>query len=146
VIHRACRSELAEASFGNALRHCGWRWGFAPFPPLKTLDRLKNKKIMSYTNMGPKQFKSAIEKTEDIVILDVRTPAEVAQGALPDAIVIDFMTEEFATKVKTLDKNKHYYIYCRSGNRSGQACNMMSQMGFKHLVNLDGGMIAWNNQ
>lgn len=100
---------------------------------------------MSYTNMGPKQFKTAIETTENIVILDVRTPSEVAQGAISGAIVIDFLTEEFPEKVKNLDKNKHYYIYCRSGNRSGQACQMMSQMGFKHLVNLDGGMIAWSN-
>src|SRR5687768_16534500 len=100
---------------------------------------------MSYTNMSPKQFKSAIENSKDIVILDVRTPSEVAQGAIPGAIDIDFLTEEFAIKVKTLDKNKHYYIYCRSGNRSGQACQMMSQMGFKHLVNLEGGMLAWDN-
>ena len=100
---------------------------------------------MSYLNMAPQQFKAAIETAENHVILDVRTPLEVSQGAIPHSIVIDFLTEEFPDKVKNLDKNKHYYIYCKSGNRSLQACQMMSQMGFKHLVNLDGGITAWNS-
>ena len=47
------------------------------------------------------------------------------------------------TLVKLLSKNKNYYIYCRSGNRSGQACALLAANGFGKLVNLAGGMMAW---
>lgn len=93
--------------------------------------------------MNVVEFKAAIEKEKDAVILDVRTAQEVAEGAIKGALVIDFMSNDFSDKIKNLDHSKKYYVYCRSGNRSGQACQMMSQMGFQNLVNLDGGMMAW---
>lgn len=100
---------------------------------------------MNYKNMSPKQFKAAIESEKDVVILDVRTPQEVAQSSIKGALTIDFMASGFADKIKNLDKSKNYYVYCRSGNRSGQACQLMTQLGFTSLVNLDGGMLAWES-
>lgn len=99
---------------------------------------------MTYINMNPQQFKTAIETKKNVVLLDVRTPKEVAENKLEGAIVIDFLTEDFAKKVIELDKEKAYYIYCRSGVRSANACQMMSQLGFKELINLEGGILAWN--
>lgn len=98
---------------------------------------------MSFQNLAPVEFKSAIENDKDSVIIDVRTAAEIASGKIDNALEIDFFDNNFSEKVLALDKNKHYYIYCRSGNRSGQACALMAANGFSHLVNLTGGMMAW---
>lgn len=99
---------------------------------------------MSYKNLKPKAFKAAISTQEDLVILDVRTPREVAEGHIEGALIIDFLAGGFDEKVKDFNKESTYYIYCRSGNRSGQACQIMAQLGFDKLVNLDGGMLGWN--
>jgi rhodanese-related sulfurtransferase len=100
---------------------------------------------MSYINLNPQEFKDAIENKDNVVILDVRTPAEVAEGIIEGAVVVDLLAGDFAEKVKDFDKNKNYYIYCRSGGRSGQACQVMAGMDFPNLVNLSGGMLGWNS-
>jgi rhodanese-related sulfurtransferase len=79
----------------------------------------------------------------DVIVLDVRTPAEVQQQVLDGALNIDFMQPDFAQQVAELDKNKTYLVYCRSGNRSGQACQLMAQRGFSDLHNLHGGLMMW---
>jgi rhodanese-related sulfurtransferase len=78
-----------------------------------------------------------------VVILDVRTPAETAEGVIVGAQEIDFREPDFAEQIAQLDKDKTYLVYCRSGNRSGQATQLMAEMGFKHLYNLTGGYVAW---
>lgn len=80
---------------------------------------------------------------KDVVLLDVRTPEEIAQGKIAGAAELDFRSPDFAAQVDKLDKNKTYLIYCRSGNRSGQACKMMADKGFTSLYNLAGGILAW---
>jgi len=64
-------------------------------------------------DLNPTAFKAAIEKESDIIILDVRTPKEVAQGVIPGAKVIDFYGDNFKTELEKLDKDKTYYVYCR---------------------------------
>jgi phage shock protein E len=71
-----------------------------------------------------------VELSEDTVIIDVRTPAEFATGHLDGSVNIDVQSPDFAAQVMELDPNGEYFIYCRSGNRSGQAIAQMSQMGF----------------
>lgn len=72
---------------------------------------------------------------ENAVILDVRTADEYSQGHVPGALNIDFLSSDFKEKVAKLDATKPYKIYCRSGNRSGQALKIMKAMGFKDLEN-----------
>lgn len=72
------------------------------------------------------------------VVLDVRTPAEYAGGHLENADNIDVMAPDFASRVDGLDRKKTYYLYCRSGNRSGQAARRMKEMGFEHAYNVGG--------
>lgn len=98
---------------------------------------------MNYQNLGPADFKSAIDSTQNAVVLDVRTPAEIAAGKIEGALELDFFAADFANKILELDKSKAYFVYCRSGNRSGQACAFMAQNGFAKPVNLQGGMMAW---
>ena len=78
-----------------------------------------------------------LELDKNAVILDVRTDAEVEEGHIPGSIHIDFYRGQgFLEEIDKLDKAKNYYIYCRSGNRAGQAIDIMKQAGFTgELVN-----------
>jgi len=85
-----------------------------------------------------------LEEDENAVILDVRTDNEVEDGYIADMKQIDFLEGQlFLEEVSKLDKSKNYYIYCRSGNRSGQACDIMEQLGFETTYNLEGGFMNW---
>jgi rhodanese-related sulfurtransferase len=57
-----------------------------------------------------------------------------------------FRPDEFMSALKDLDKSKAYYLYCRSGNRSGQACTIMESQGFSRTFNLNGGMLEWEGE
>ena len=68
-------------------------------------------------------------------VIDVRTPEEVATGHLEGAVIIDWNSPTFADEVSKLDPAGTYVIYCRSGNRAGQAIEAMKEMGFANLTN-----------
>lgn len=78
-----------------------------------------------------------------VITLDVRTPVEFAQGHLVNAVNIDFQSGYFEEEVAKLDKNATYAVYCRSGNRSGQAVKVMEDLGFTSIYDMDGGVIDW---
>jgi rhodanese-related sulfurtransferase len=101
---------------------------------------------MSYQNLNPSDFKTTFEQTEDAVIIDVRTAPEIAAGKIEGALEIDFYGADFTQKILELDRSKTYFMVCRSGGRSAQACSFMSQNGFKEIYNLAGGMISWEVQ
>lgn len=75
------------------------------------------------------------------VLLDVREPQEVAQGKIEGAIAIPL--GELPARVAELPKNKDIVVYCRSGRRSAKAVSFLLENGFKHVKNLEGGMIGW---
>ncbi|MGG5507821.1 MULTISPECIES: rhodanese-like domain-containing protein [unclassified Myroides] len=78
------------------------------------------------------------------VILDVRTDEEVEEQAIPNAINIDiYLGQGFLDAVEQLDKTKNYYVYCKAGGRSNQACLLMNQLGFENTFNLVGGITEW---
>lgn len=81
---------------------------------------------------------------EDLVILDVRTPEEFAEGHLDGAIMLDFYEADFATRLAELDPEVPYLLYCRSGNRSGQTTAIMNDLGFTDVADVDGGIVAWS--
>lgn len=74
----------------------------------------------------------------DAVVLDVRTPAEYAEGHLTGVENIDFLNPTFRDRVKDLDRDATYYLYCRSGGRSGKATELMQTMGFSNVTNVGG--------
>ena len=82
-----------------------------------------------------------VELSEDTVIIDVRTPAEFASGHLDGAVNIDVQSPDFAAQIMELDPNGEYFVYCRSGNRSGQAIAQMNQMGFNGENLTNGGSV-----
>lgn len=97
-------------------------------------------------SLDPQAFKSKIEATPDGVVLDVRTPEEVAQGVIAGAKVIDYKNADFDQQLESLDKEKPYFVYCASGGRSGKTASLMKEKGFKNVYSLEGGMTSWKEQ
>ncbi|MFT5983629.1 MAG: rhodanese-related sulfurtransferase [Ulvibacter sp.] len=93
-------------------------------------------------NINVEKFNARMTEP-NVVILDVRTPKEIADGTIAGAMGIDVKGKEFDEKVKALDKTKTYLVYCRSGRRSSKACGIMANKGFEKLYNLKGGYTAW---
>ena len=84
---------------------------------------------------------------DEAVLLDVRTLEEVEDGIIPNAKHIDiYMGQGFIDELEKLDKSKSYYVYCRSGVRSVQACTLMKQLGFETTYNLLGGFSNWDGE
>ncbi|MDH3248929.1 MAG: rhodanese-like domain-containing protein [Acidimicrobiia bacterium] len=84
-----------------------------------------------------------IESVDDLVVLDVRTPEEFAAGALPGAILVDINGPSFTDEVSELDTDLPYLVYCRSGNRSAAAVEIMEDLGFGEIYELTNGVQAW---
>ena len=80
-----------------------------------------------------------------ITPLDVRTPEEIANGKINNALEANVTGSDFQTEISKLDTNKTYLVYCRSGVRSVKACNLMVEKGFHNLINLEGGYNAWSS-
>ena len=98
-------------------------------------------------NLTQEDWKTQLDEDTNAVVLDVRTDAEVAEGIIPNAIQINiYEGQGFIYKLEELDKSKNYYVYCRSGNRSGQACAIMNQLGFENAYNLVGGILEWQEE
>jgi len=92
-------------------------------------------------------WQSQLLTDTNAVVLDVRTPAEVAEGIIPNAIHIDiYKGDAFIADIEALDKTKNYFVYCRSGARSGQACSIMNQLGIENAYNLVGGILNWKGE
>jgi len=93
------------------------------------------------------EWQEQFQNDSDAVILDVRTYSEIQQGYIPNAINIDIYSgQDFINQVMKLDKTKSYYVYCKSGGRSGQACAFMNQAGFEKTYNLVGGIMQWQGE
>ena len=92
-------------------------------------------------NMDVSQFGEKITD-KNVIVLDVRTPAEFAQGRIANSINIDVLSDYFMADIAGLDKDAQYAIYCRSGKRSVDAAAAMDEIGFS-TFNLLGGIIAW---
>lgn len=85
------------------------------------------------------EFKEKLEKDSGIV-LDVRTQGEFNNGHVAGALLLDIMKPDFGDQIKKLDKEKTYYVYCRSGNRSTKATALMNELGFKKVYNVKDGI------
>ena len=94
-------------------------------------------------DLSVNEFKALVDSGEGI-LLDVRTPKEVAQGKIPGASVLNIYDENFERKLNFMQKDKPIYVYCRSGGRSSQAAKTMSKNGFSKVYNLLGGIGTWN--
>ncbi len=85
-------------------------------------------------------------KHKDSILIDVRSPAEYAQGHIPGAKSINLYDSTFSEKITKLDKSKNYYLNCKSGARSYMACRSFKKQGFENVWNVSGGIMAWQGK
>ncbi len=100
---------------------------------------------MAYKNMSAREVSEMLAtRNEAVVVLDVRTPEEWAEGQLEGAMELNFY-DEFEQRVEALDKEKTYVVYCKLGGRSAQASQMMADKGFANVINMKGGYDGWKD-
>jgi rhodanese-related sulfurtransferase len=100
----------------------------------------------SREDVKPEEFQRKLKSTNDAVVLDVRTPEEVEDGYIKGAVNVNFRSSDFKEGISKLDKNKTYFVYCAAGGRSSKTADLMVEMGFKKVYNLDGGLDAWKEE
>ncbi len=95
---------------------------------------------ISVIDLTPAEFAS---QSKDGILVDVRTPAEISEGAIEGAIVMDFSQANFQAQLTQLPKDRAIYLYCAVGGRSSKAGDLLIQHGYPRVYNLAGGIIAW---
>lgn len=104
-----------------------------------------NKATGSFENLDSKHFQEKLSSNPAAILLDVRTEAEFDTERIPNSININVMDASFMDKIAALDKSKTYFVYCRSGGRSGSACSIMAKQGYD-VYNLTGGISNWRGE
>jgi rhodanese-related sulfurtransferase len=89
-----------------------------------------------------KQFREGIA-AGNVQILDVRTPEEFSEGFIEGAVNINFHDANFREQVAKLDKNIPVFVYCRSGGRSQKAMEVLKELGFSVVYELQGGYMNY---
>jgi len=95
------------------------------------------------TNQQAADVILTLQDDPDFVLLDIRTPAEVEAGHISGAVSLDFYSSTFRDDLAALDRDKVYLIYCRTANRTGQAYNIMEELGFERVYDMGGGISQW---
>ena len=96
--------------------------------------------------LNPKEFSDQLLSNSSKIILDVRTKDEYNAGFIDHAINIDWNEKSFESLTDKLDKYEPIYIYCLSGGRSRNAVKNLESRGFKKIIELDGGIMAWRSE
>ena len=96
-----------------------------------------------FFNISASDLKKEIETNKNLIIIDVRTPEEVAMGTIPNSSIINFYDEDFEKKIALIQKDKTIAVYCKAGGRSSQAATILLKNGFSKVLNLEGGITAW---
>jgi rhodanese-related sulfurtransferase len=99
--------------------------------------------VYAQERLSPKEFRKKLDNSGDALLLDVRTPEEIAKGYLKGAVFMDFYDSSFREQVSTIDREKPVFVYCAIGGRSWDAAKIMQEMGFKKIYDLKGGIIVW---
>lgn len=100
----------------------------------------------AFSHAGPRAYREVPTSAyrtvvdADVQLVDVRTPAEVAGGTLPDAVNIPL--DQLPARLGELDPARRVVLLCRSGARSAAAAEYLAAAGFDDVVNLQGGMLA----
>jgi rhodanese-related sulfurtransferase len=105
--------------------------------------------VVSFANaqtvktLAAADFEKKAAAMKDKIILDVRTAEEYKDGHLVGSILIDYYGSDFKNEVSKLDKSKPVFVYCKGGGRSSSSCEILKDLGFKEVYNLQGGITDW---
>ena len=98
----------------------------------------------NFKSVDVAEFKSILEKNSEIQLVDVRTEDEFKGGHIKNAKNISIASEKWNSSIGDLDKTKPVLVYCLSGGRSKKAAAELKELGFKEVIELDGGYLAWS--
>ena len=100
---------------------------------------------LAATDLNAQETQKLLGETSGLVVLDVRTPGEYAEGHLPGAVNIDFGSADFAARVKELrgQNTGPWVVYCRTGRRSAAAVPALERLGVTPLYHFTGGITMW---
>ncbi|MEZ7197405.1 rhodanese-like domain-containing protein [Pseudodesulfovibrio karagichevae] len=98
------------------------------------------------TAVSAVQAQADLAADPDIRVLDIRTPAEYAEGHIRGALNLDFLSADFAERLGRLDRDAKYLVYCRSGNRSARAMKVFGRLGFSRVLHMSRGIRDWQGQ
>ena len=101
-----------------------------------------------YIKLNPYEAKELIDREKDLIIIDARTESEyLYEGKLENSINLDFLKPRiFKREIQKFDKNRNYLVYCAVGRVSKSVCELMSDLGFKKVFELSGGLKAWQKE
>ena len=128
--------------------------GFDPYDAAKSSVEVGGRDLCQTYNgrTGGKEKISLIspeklnEELGSIQLIDVRTPEEFAEGHLENAKNMNYYDDDFKQQLSVLDKNQKVYVYCKKGGRSSSAAELLSEMGFTEIYDLEGGMDNWKDK
>ncbi len=99
-----------------------------------------------FEEIEPKEVFTILEKHRDdpdFVVMDVRTPEEYDEGHIENAYLLNFKSGSFEDELENMDKNKRYYVYCRTGRKSRKAVELMEKRGYSEAHSVIGGIDKW---
>ena len=103
----------------------------------------------AHQDLTAPQFRQMLDEQQDntdVVLLDIRTPGEYKTGHIRGSVLLDYYASDFVDKLKALDREKTYLVYCRSGNRSGKSLAVFNQLGFRQVYHLKTGIRGWQRE
>lgn len=93
--------------------------------------------------VSAEQFAQLMDGLDAYQLVDVRTVAEFEDGRIQGAALYDINNEQFENQISKLDRNRPVLLYCRTGKRSYRAAEILQEKGFRQIINLEGGITAW---
>lgn len=113
---------------------------------LFTLTAISCAQQNSIPSISPQEVKKQLDEGAAITLFDVRRPDEIERGVIAsDVLNYNFSDSNFKENLAELDKDETYYVYCHSGGRSSKTVQMMKEMGFTNVYNVDGGITKWES-
>ena len=104
-----------------------------------------NSQNKTFKTVSSTQFEQIIKTEKTVQLLDVRTAQEYESGHLKNAKNSNWNSDDFVASVANLEKSKPVLVYCKVGGRSAKAAQKLTELGFKNVINLDGGIDSWTS-
>jgi Rhodanese-related sulfurtransferase len=138
VVHIAAALLLIGGLYGCSSNKVG---NLKEQPAVKVEEKITEEK-KRFTNITAEEAKKRLDSGVEAILLDVRTKEEYAEGHIKDSVLIpvDVLQKEAEASLK--DKNAAIFVYCRSGNRSSAAANILIELGYTNVYDL-GGIRDW---
>jgi phage shock protein E len=133
------KSSIFVLSMAALLASCNSPTPNTTTPDLVAENASETKPTAQVKGISSQEVKDLLAFQPEVVILDVRTPEEYQAGHLKNAQLLNIYSPDFQDRLKALNPEKTYLVYCAVGGRSGQASQQMQELGFKKVYDAQEG-------